>query len=217
GSGLVPAGTNCPVKGDKAVASCFPHLKTYSNRTCTAGINSVCRKIPSGAWGCVWNVTVPTGTTWKPTSVVPTTTKATTPNATTAKPVTTTAAKPTTTARRFDVSVVGDATYNIAGPICSGSGLVPAGTKCPVKGDKAVASCHKGLKTFANSTCVAPVNSVCQKIPSGAWGCVWNSTATNATIVKPTTTGTIVKPTTTKATTTTAKPTTTAAVTTKKP
>ncbi|RHY75178.1 hypothetical protein DYB28_003791 [Aphanomyces astaci] len=110
----------------------------------------------------------------------------------TAKPAT-----PTTTARWFNVSVVGDATYAIPGPICSGSGLVPAGTKCPVKGDKAVASCHKGLKTFANSTCVAPVNSVCQKIPSGAWGCVWNSTATNATIVKPTTAA----PTTTKATT----------------
>ncbi|RHY03485.1 hypothetical protein DYB36_006978 [Aphanomyces astaci] len=94
----------------------------------------------------------------------------------TAKPAT-----PTTTARWFNVSVVGDATYAIPGPICSGSGLVPAGTKCPVKGDKAVASCHKGLKTF----------------PSGAWGCVWNSTATNATIVKPTTAA----PTTTKATT----------------
>ncbi|RHY83715.1 hypothetical protein DYB26_011000 [Aphanomyces astaci] len=129
----------------------------------------------------------------------------------TAKPAT-----PTTTARWFNVSVVGDATYAIPGPICSGSGLVPAGTKCPVKGDKAVASCHKGLKTFANSTCVAPVNSVCQKIPSGAWGCVWNSTGTNTTIVKPMTAA----PTTAKATTaapTTTKATTSVVTTTKKP
>ncbi|RHY75825.1 hypothetical protein DYB30_014370 [Aphanomyces astaci] len=129
----------------------------------------------------------------------------------TAKPAT-----PTTTARWFNVSVVGDATYAIPGPICSGSGLVPAGTKCPVKGDKAVASCHKGLKTFANSTCVAPVNSVCRKIPSGAWGCVWNSTGTNTTIVKPMTAA----PTTAKATTaapTTTKATTSVVTTTKKP
>ncbi|OQR88566.1 hypothetical protein THRCLA_10239 [Thraustotheca clavata] len=47
----------------------------------------------------------------------------------------------------IQVSVVGDATYCISGPICSGSGLLPA----------------------------APVDAVCQKIPSGAFGCVWPS------------------------------------------
>ncbi|KAF0692606.1 Aste57867_16309 [Aphanomyces stellatus] len=87
----------------------------------------------------------------------------------------------------FNVSVVGDATYNIAGPICSGSGPVPAGIKCPIKGDIAVESCLKYLPSFTGGKCVAPVNAVCQMIPSGAWGCVW-SNATNATnsIVFPT-------------------------------
>ncbi|KAF0682987.1 Aste57867_24926 [Aphanomyces stellatus] len=71
------------------------------------------------------------------------------------------------------VSVVGDATYAISGPLCSGSGVVPAGNKCPIKGDVAVEACLKYLPSFTNDKCVAPVDAVCQKIPSGAWGCVW--------------------------------------------
>ncbi|OQR87463.1 hypothetical protein ACHHYP_08828 [Achlya hypogyna] len=72
------------------------------------------------------------------------------------------------------VSVAGDATYCIDGPICSGSGIVPAGTKCPIQGDVASADCHTYLKSYVSttSTCALPINSTCQKIPSGAWGCV---------------------------------------------
>ncbi|EQC25903.1 hypothetical protein SDRG_16275, partial [Saprolegnia diclina VS20] len=70
------------------------------------------------------------------------------------------------------VSVAGDATYCVAGPICSGDGLLPAGTKCPLKGDVAVASCVRALPSYVDSaTCVLPANAVCQKIPTGAWGC----------------------------------------------
>ncbi|KAF0696684.1 Aste57867_12579 [Aphanomyces stellatus] len=85
------------------------------------------------------------------------------------------------------ISVVGDATYAIVGPLCSGSGIVPAGTKCPVKGEKAVEACLKNLPSFNNGTCVAPVDAVCQKIPSNAWGCVWSKKIANTTTVKPTT------------------------------
>ncbi|KDO26461.1 hypothetical protein SPRG_08264 [Saprolegnia parasitica CBS 223.65] len=76
------------------------------------------------------------------------------------------------------VSVAGDATYCIAGPICSGDGLLPAGTKCPLQGDVAIASCVRALTSYVDSArCVLPANAICQKIPTGAWGCVLPSTA----------------------------------------
>ena len=72
------------------------------------------------------------------------------------------------------VSVVGDATYCIQGPVCSGSGLMPAGSLCPKAGDVAIQDCLKSLKSYVEAgKCVAPVDAVCQKIPSGAWGCLW--------------------------------------------
>ncbi|KDO32093.1 hypothetical protein SPRG_03313 [Saprolegnia parasitica CBS 223.65] len=74
------------------------------------------------------------------------------------------------------VSVVGDATYCITGPVCSGAGAVPAGTNCPKQGDVAVADCLKTLKSYVDAgKCVAPVDAICQKIPSGAYGCVFPS------------------------------------------
>ncbi|KAF0696683.1 Aste57867_12578 [Aphanomyces stellatus] len=110
------------------------------------------------------------------------------------------------------ISVVGDATYSIVGPLCSGSGLIPAGVKCPVKGDEAVEACLKYLPSFKDGKCVAPVDAVCQKIPSGAWGCVWpkdeTTTVAPATTAKATTT-TVAPATTAKATTTTIAPVTT--------
>ncbi|OQS05288.1 hypothetical protein THRCLA_20662 [Thraustotheca clavata] len=71
------------------------------------------------------------------------------------------------------VSVNHDATYCIVGSLCSGSGIAPAGIACPKKGDVATADCHRYLPSFSNGNCVAPVDSVCQKIQTGAWGCVW--------------------------------------------
>ncbi|OQR85926.1 hypothetical protein ACHHYP_11177 [Achlya hypogyna] len=99
------------------------------------------------------------------------------------------------------VSVNRDATYCIVGSLCSGSGAAPAGVACPQAGAIATADCHNYLKSYtANGKCVAPVDAVCQKIQTGAWGCVWpgasnwtestNKTGTNASLIaaKPITT-----------------------------
>jgi hypothetical protein len=41
-----------------------------------------------------------------------------------------------------------------------------------VAGDVAVKDCLKNLKSYtAAGNCVAPVNTVCKKVKSGAWGC----------------------------------------------
>ncbi|RLN86930.1 hypothetical protein BBJ28_00010514 [Nothophytophthora sp. Chile5] len=74
------------------------------------------------------------------------------------------------------MSVQHDATYTIAssrGPICSGAGAVPAGTACPLKGDVATADCHSNLPSFAETTCVAPVDAECAIVTSTTWGCVF--------------------------------------------
>ncbi|GMF53394.1 unnamed protein product [Phytophthora fragariaefolia] len=108
---------------------------------------------------------------------------ATKPSATPA--ATTPSATPATTTKQsetcIDVSVEGDATYCVEGPICSGSGDSPSGTQCPVKGDVAVQDCHENLSSYTNSsTCVAPQDAVCAKIKTGAWGCVFGEAATPA-------------------------------------
>nr|AIG55710.1 secreted protein [Thraustotheca clavata] len=46
---------------------------------------------------------------------------------------------------------------------------------CPKQGDAVVQDCHSYLPSASNGKCVAPVDAVCQKIPSGAFGCVWPS------------------------------------------
>ncbi|ETV97988.1 hypothetical protein H310_09292 [Aphanomyces invadans] len=74
-----------------------------------------------------------------------------------------------------EVSIVGDATYCIPTipTICSGSGPSPTGTACPSKGDVAVKDCWPHLPSFASVHCVAPRDTTCRFMPSGAWGCVW--------------------------------------------
>ncbi|KAG2992711.1 hypothetical protein PC128_g11102 [Phytophthora cactorum] len=90
---------------------------------------------------------------------------------------TTTSNTTTTVSGCWDVSVEHDATYCIEGPICSGSGLEPTGSHCPVKGDVATADCHDYLASYSGegSSCVLPVDSTCQVIKTGAWGCVLSS------------------------------------------
>ncbi|GMF28467.1 unnamed protein product [Phytophthora lilii] len=84
----------------------------------------------------------------------------------------------TTTSGCWEVSVEHDATYCIEGPICSGSGLEPAGSLCPVKGDVATADCHDYLASYAGEgSCVLPVDATCQVIKTGAWGCVLSSSS----------------------------------------
>ncbi|KAH9197554.1 hypothetical protein AeNC1_000426, partial [Aphanomyces euteiches] len=72
------------------------------------------------------------------------------------------------------VSVEGDATYCITGPICSGNDASKGGDKCPKKGDVAIADCWKYLNSYADGgKCVAPVDAVCGKVKTGVWGCKW--------------------------------------------
>lgn len=89
---------------------------------------------------------------------------------------TTTTNTTTTVSGCWEVSVMQDATYCIEGPICSGSGLEPTGSNCPVKGDVATADCHDYLASHSgDGSCVLPAESTCQVIKTGAWGCVLSS------------------------------------------
>ncbi|OWZ21469.1 hypothetical protein PHMEG_0003990 [Phytophthora megakarya] len=75
-----------------------------------------------------------------------------------------------------EVSVVGDAVYSITsdrGPICAGSGAIPAGTACPLKDDVAIAGCSPNLPSYTSSGCVAPVDAECAILDNGSWGCVF--------------------------------------------
>jgi hypothetical protein len=72
----------------------------------------------------------------------------------------------------MDVSVEGDATYCVEGPICSGAGDAPAGINCPPKGAIAVGGCVKNVKSYTDADkCVLPVDAICKRVKSGAWGC----------------------------------------------
>merc|ERR1711920_773248 len=124
-----------------------------------------------------------------------------------------------------DVSVCMDATYTLDVPendLCSGpSNQDPHGTVCPQKGDVASDDCYKYLKSYDEyeKKCIAPEDAQCQKIYTGAWGCVFPSVGchktdepTTTTTKKPCTTTTTTKEpctTTTTTTTTTKKPCTT--------
>ncbi|KAF1315142.1 hypothetical protein FI667_g16208, partial [Globisporangium splendens] len=122
--------------------------------------------------------TTPVATTKAPTSTPASTTKA--PSTT---PATTTKATNTpttiTASKCINVSVEGDATYCITGPICSGGGKEPAGKNCPKKGDVAVESCLKTLKSYTDAgKCVAPSDAECVAVKTGVWGCAWPTTKT---------------------------------------
>ncbi|KAG6960331.1 hypothetical protein JG688_00009655 [Phytophthora aleatoria] len=75
-----------------------------------------------------------------------------------------------------EVSVCADATYDLAssrGVVCSGSGDVPVGTACPLKGDAAVADCRAYLPSFVlGEGCAAPEDAECQIVTGSTWGCV---------------------------------------------
>ncbi|CAH0519356.1 unnamed protein product [Peronospora belbahrii] len=76
------------------------------------------------------------------------------------------------------VSVCRDATYIISdsrGSICSGAGISPAGTACPVKGDVATVDCHPHLPSYGNSQCMAKEDAHCVIVNGNTWGCVFPS------------------------------------------
>ena len=69
------------------------------------------------------------------------------------------------------VGVERNATYCIQGPICSGFGPQPT-RYCPAMGEKATSHCDASMASYKEGTCVLPVNSTCQPLETGAWGCV---------------------------------------------
>ncbi|RHY30166.1 hypothetical protein DYB32_007386 [Aphanomyces invadans] len=76
-----------------------------------------------------------------------------------------------------NVSVEGDATYCVEGPICGDEG-----DACPKAGDVAAADCVPNIKSFvSNGQCVAPVTATCQRIQSGARGCVFSAASPSTT------------------------------------
>uniref|UniRef100_K3WJF7 CBM1 domain-containing protein n=1 Tax=Globisporangium ultimum (strain ATCC 200006 / CBS 805.95 / DAOM BR144) TaxID=431595 RepID=K3WJF7_GLOUD len=76
------------------------------------------------------------------------------------------------------VSVEGDGTFGITGPVCSGPGTIstPLGSACPQIGDTVVDECHPYNPSYDTKSgkCVAPVPAVCKPVKGGVWGCVWD-------------------------------------------
>ncbi|KAH7489074.1 hypothetical protein KRP22_012272 [Phytophthora ramorum] len=158
GDGIKPTGYSCPQKHDVAIADCLKNIRSFLNGDCVAPRDSICHKTKIGIWGCAWDDEVPLADEEDASA-------ATTPT--------------TTEAPKSDdctgVRVDGDATYCTTGTVCSGSGEKPAGASCPGSGDVAVGDCHDYLASYSSGKCVAPSDSVCQKLESGTWGCVWSS------------------------------------------
>ncbi|KAH7474221.1 hypothetical protein PRIC1_013646 [Phytophthora ramorum] len=72
------------------------------------------------------------------------------------------------------ISVRGDATYCIKGPVC---GVTAYGSKqvkgaCPSKGDGAIGHCLVSSLSFATG-CIAPVDAHCVLSAAGDWECVY--------------------------------------------
>ena len=96
---------------------------------------------------------------------------------------------------QFEVSVCGDATYLLPENVkpCSGPASAdPAGTGCPKKGDMSVKHCREDILSYMTGNksgkCEAPEDATCEKLGSGAWGCVFpgNCNAVNTCMEKPT-------------------------------
>ncbi|KAG6945288.1 hypothetical protein JG688_00016700 [Phytophthora aleatoria] len=189
GDGEKPTGYYCPLKDDVAIAGCHDNMRSFLNGKCVAPRDSVCHKVSSGSWGCVWDDETEESTPYgsNDTSTDGETTSTDGGDGTNSKPESPVTPSPTETTGYQDdcteVSVEGDATYCISGTICSGDGDEPAGERCPVSGDVAVGDCHDYLPSFVKGKCVAPTDSVCRKIDTGAWGCVWGNPDTASSYV----------------------------------
>ncbi|GLE04001.1 hypothetical protein PINS_up012912 [Pythium insidiosum] len=155
-------GDKCPQVGDTAVADCFPYHPSYNKQTgkCTAPVPAVCQPQPTGVWGCVWDLSKLPGGAPAPAPA----------------PKPTPAVSVPSTADCTEVSVVGDGTFCVKGPVCSGTPTNKGGDKCPQVGDTAVKDCFPYHPSYNKQTgkCTAPVPADCKPLPSGAWGCVWD-------------------------------------------
>ncbi|OQR88478.1 hypothetical protein THRCLA_10299, partial [Thraustotheca clavata] len=140
-------GSACPTKWSVASQDCHSGLPSYwaNDGKCYAKEDAKCQKLKTGAWGCVYPSTGPQ----KMAVELAQGTEGCT-----------------------NVSVEGDATYCIDGPICGDNG-----DRCPVKGSVASQDCRAGLLSYCDveNRCVAPENAKCVKIKTGAWGCVYPS------------------------------------------
>ena len=178
GWGDYAVGTSCPKQGDVASNDCHKYLSSYVDyeKVCIAPEDAVCQKIKTGAWGCVFPSSYDphSDCNWEIPTVTPSPEPVPSPEPTVTPTPSTAAPEPSCDNA---VSVCQDATYLIDGDVCSGNGDAPAGTNCPMKGDVASADCHKYLKSYDeyDQKCFAPENAVCQKIKTGAWGCVFPS------------------------------------------
>ncbi|KAK1944702.1 hypothetical protein P3T76_003235 [Phytophthora citrophthora] len=79
------------------------------------------------------------------------------------------------------ISVKGDATYCIDGPVCG----KPSQGACPSKGDAAIGHCVQTSRSFATG-CVAPVDAQCVISALGHWECLFqdaNNDSTSSTVL----------------------------------
>ncbi|OQR88067.1 hypothetical protein ACHHYP_07640 [Achlya hypogyna] len=72
-----------------------------------------------------------------------------------------------------NVSVEGDATYCIDGPICSGDIY----GSCPTASTSASGDCYSHLPSYSGDEdwCYAKENAVCTIVETGEWGCAYPS------------------------------------------
>ncbi|KAE8878404.1 hypothetical protein PF005_g24338 [Phytophthora fragariae] len=179
--GDAPAGYACPLKDDVAVANCQDGMRSFLSGECVAPRDSVCQKIASGSWGCVWDDELPVvnlTTSSDGGDTDASTSKGEASAASFSGTETTTESVECTNTR-----VNGDATFCVTGVICSGDGDSPAGDRCPVMGDVAVGDCHDYLASYSNGKCVTTSDGVCKRDSSGTWGCVWSDSDNAASYV----------------------------------
>ncbi|CAI5741740.1 unnamed protein product [Hyaloperonospora brassicae] len=207
GSGSVPAGWSCPRMGDMATADCHDTLASYGTAGCILPETSICRPLNTGVWGCVLS-SVADNISTTPAIVSSAMYRPDTVNMTGVSGImvnsmltdtdqddmmvmsnvtnindsiaATNAAVVTPDGSCVPVSVEGDATYCVQGPVCSGSGSVPAGWSCPRMGDMATADCHDTLASYGTAGCILPETSICRPLNTGVWGCVLSSVADNS-------------------------------------
>ena len=81
---------------------------------------------------------------------------------------------------KIEVSVCGDATFLVDHDVTPCSGDVenePLGKFCPKKGEESEVACREEVMSYltggSTGTCVAPEDATCEKLNTGAWGCVF--------------------------------------------
>ena len=95
---------------------------------------------------------------------------------------------------KMEVSVCGDATYLLDSGVIPCSGPVSEdakGTGCPKKGDTTDIACRQEILSYLTGgktgTCKAPEDATCEKLNTGAWGCVFpgNCNTVNTCLEQP--------------------------------